>query len=139
MVNFTKNVFHGFFCFPGVVVNFVYAILAFIFKMVCIVAVVTAPFAFLLYEMRHESPFFIFYLIGACIWPAFCYAVVFLFIKKFGTASRLRSNHLDTPNSFDAADDFLYGSNQPFYSPQALVNVELPYTTEHLAKYGSLD
>jgi len=120
-------------------VIFLYFALIFFVKMVFIIAVVSAPFGFVLYESKHESPFFIFYLIGACVWPAIYFAIVLFFFRKNKNSLANRFNNSSLTPSDDDADNFLYGSNQHLYSPQAIVNAEISYTTEHLEKYGSID
>lgn len=114
----------------------IYSFVAKLLFMTSLIVIVMAPGFFLLYHFKEENPLFIVYLAGALVWPFVVYAVVVAFLRRSRNVRTYRAVPAQYSN---AADDFLYGSNEPFYSPLALVNSEIPYTNEHFAKYGSMD
>lgn len=97
-----------------------------------------APGYFVLLDMKNENPLFILYLFGALAWPFIWLAIIHSVVRiKRGYACD-ESYSILTQNN-DAPDESLYGSNSLIFGNQALINAEVPYTTEHLAKYGSLN
>ena len=136
MFKFLSKIVFGLIRFFFATVKPVYSFFANVVLVTSLTAIVAAPIFFLLYYYKEEKPLFIIYLAGAFIWPFVAYALLIAFLR---ITSNQRTGHVYSNQYSDAADEMLYGSNQPIYSPLSLVNSEIPCTNEHFTKYGSMD
>lgn len=110
------------------------------FLRITIMAVICmTPSFWLIFGLKDGNPFFIVYLVGALVWPIVFYAILLFIVRAKRNSVGYRNANNTSTQYASAADELLYGSNQPLYSPMSLVNSEIPYTNEHFAKYGSMD
>lgn len=120
-------------------VKTLYSVVANFLSMTSLVVICLAPTFWLIFGFKEQNPLFIVYLAGALVWPIVFYVIVLAVVRSSRKARACRYTCNDLPQYSTAADEILYGSNQPIYSPLSLVNAEIPYTNEHFAKYGSMD
>lgn len=134
MAEFVVGMLFGCFRLTVSMARAIYSVVSYIVLMACLIVIVMAPGFFLLLDSIQKNPLFIVYLAGALVWPIIFFAIVqFAFGKNQANAANNNYSQSNDPG------EPINASNPPIFSAQAQINAEIPYTMEHLAKYGSLD
>lgn len=120
------------------IVRFVYVTVG---GMVGVMLFFTVPFGgmlFLLLALNSKDGIFYFFLGMAIVIPALIYMIALAIINHVIKIKAHSSARL-TYFKYQHDDESIYEPGQNLFSTQSLVDAEIPYTNEHLAKYGSMD
>lgn len=138
MINFLSSFSVSVLRFFSSVIRFFYIVMVGTVAVMLFFAVPLGGMLFLFLAFNVKGGFVYLFLGMAIAIPSLIYMIAMTILNHVGNIKARSSEHV-IYYYYQVDDEPIYDSNQNIFSTQSLINAEIPYTQEHLERYGSLD